>query len=57
MTDPTDKGHDGDSPADSRSLHAAYATGLLSMGQSELLTVVIPLWAVLQGASAARSES
>lgn len=38
------------SPADEkRNLHACYAVGLFSMGQSELLTMVIPLWAVLQG--------
>lgn len=37
--------------ADRRSLHASYAAGLFSMGQAELLTMVIPLWAVLQGAS------
>jgi hypothetical protein len=37
--------------SDRRSLYASYATGLFSMGQSELLTMVIPLWAVLQGAS------
>jgi MFS family permease len=34
-----------------RSLHAAYAAGLFSMGQAELLTMIIPLWAVLQGAT------
>lgn len=34
-----------------RSLHAAYAAGLFSMGQAELLTMVVPLWAVLQGVS------
>jgi MFS family permease len=34
-----------------RSLHASYAAGLFSMGQAELLTMVIPLWALLQGAS------
>ncbi len=33
------------------SLPAAYAAGLFSMGQAELLSFVIPLWAVLQGAS------
>lgn len=36
---------------DRRNLYASYATGLFSMGQSELLTMVIPLWAVLQGAT------
>ena len=34
-----------------RNLYASYATGLFSMGQAELLTMVIPLWALLQGAS------
>ena len=34
-----------------RSLYASYAAGLFSMGQAELLTMVIPLWALLQGAS------
>lgn len=38
-------------PPSKRSLHAAYAAGLFSMGQAELLTMVVPLWAVLQGAS------
>ena len=37
--------------ADRRSLYASYATGFFSMGQAEFLTVVIPLWAILQGAS------
>ena len=32
------------------SLPATYAAGLFSMGQAELLTFVVPLWAVLQGA-------
>lgn len=32
-------------------LHNTYAAGLFSMGQAELLTFIIPLWAVLQGAS------
>lgn len=32
-------------------LYGAYATGFLSMGQAELLTLVVPLWAMLQGAS------
>ncbi len=36
-----------------RDLYASYASGLFSMGQSELLTMVIPMWAVLQGASPA----
>ncbi len=40
-----------DSPAHRRGLYGAYATGFLSMGQSELLTLVVPLWAMLQGAS------
>ena len=35
------------------SLAAPYAAGLFSMGQSELLTFIVPLWAVLQGASPA----
>ena len=34
-----------------RNLYASYATGLFSMGQAELLTMIIPLWALLQGAS------
>jgi MFS family permease len=37
--------------ADRRSLYGAYITGFLSMGQAELLTLVVPLWALLQGAS------
>jgi MFS family permease len=37
--------------ADRRSLYGAYATGLFSMGQAELLTLVVPLWALLLGAS------
>lgn len=28
-------------------LRASYAAGLLSMGQSELLTLIVPLWAVM----------
>jgi len=36
---------------DRRGLYGAYATGLFSMGQAELLTLVVPLWAMLQGAS------
>jgi MFS family permease len=36
---------------DPRSLYGAYATGLFSMGQAELLTLAVPLWALLQGAS------
>ena len=39
------------SPTDRRSLYSAYAAGLFSMGQAELLTLVVPLWAMLQGAS------
>ena len=35
------------------SLPATYAAGLFSMGQAELLTFVVPLWAVLQGAEPA----
>lgn len=35
------------------SLPATYASGLFSMGQAELLTFVVPLWALLQGASPA----
>jgi len=34
-----------------RSLYASYAAGLFSMGQAESLTMVVPLWAVLQGVS------
>ncbi len=34
-----------------RNLYASYAAGLFSMGQAELLTMVVPLWAVLQGIS------
>ena len=40
-------------PISPRSLYFSYAAGLFSMGQSELLTMVIPLWALLQGASPA----
>jgi MFS family permease len=36
-----------------KSLAAPYASGLFSMGQAELLTFIVPLWAVLQGASPA----
>ena len=36
-----------------KSLAAPYAAGLFSMGQAELLTFLVPLWAVLQGASPA----
>ncbi len=36
-----------------RNLYFSYAAGLFSMGQSELLTMVVPLWALLQGASPA----
>lgn len=36
--------------ADRRSLYGTYAIGLFSMGQAELLTLVVPLWALLQGA-------
>ena len=32
-------------------LRATYVSGLFSMGQAELLTFIVPLWAVLQGAS------
>ena len=39
------------SPPDRRSLYGTYATGLFSMGQAELLTLAVPLWALLQGAS------
>ncbi len=35
------------------SLPATYAAGLFSMGQAELLNFVVPLWALLQGASPA----
>lgn len=43
-----------DARAARRNLHASYAVGLFSMGQAELLTMVIPLWAVLQGVPAAQ---
>lgn len=36
-----------------RNIRPACAVGLFSMGQAELLTMVVPLWAVLQGASPA----
>lgn len=36
-----------------RNIKPACAVGLFSMGQAELLTLVVPLWAVLQGASPA----
>ena len=36
-----------------RNLYFSYAAGLFSMGQSELLTMIVPLWALLQGASPA----
>jgi MFS family permease len=49
--DSTPKDHPAHNPANRRSLYGAYATGLFSMGQAELLTLVIPLWALLQGAS------
>ena len=39
--------------APASSLPATYAAGLFSMGQAELLNIVVPLWAVLQGASPA----
>lgn len=39
-------------PPDRRSLTASYAIGMFSMGQAEMLTMVIPLWAVLQGVPA-----
>lgn len=42
-----------DHPISKRDLYASYASGLFSMGQAELLTVIIPMWAVLQGASPA----
>jgi len=34
-------------------LPSTYAAGLFSMGQAELLTFVVPLWALLQGAEPA----
>ncbi|MBX9757905.1 MAG: MFS transporter, partial [Beijerinckiaceae bacterium] len=40
-------------PVSRRTLHASYAAGLLSMGQAELLTMLVPLWALMQGASPA----
>ncbi len=50
--DPASKDHAADvSQPDRRGLYGAYATGFLSMGQAELLTLVVPLWAMLQGAS------
>lgn len=51
--DPSREPPDGSqAPSSSnRALYGAYATGLFSMGQAELLTIVIPLWALLQGAS------
>lgn len=36
-----------------RTLRFSYAAGLLSMGQAELLTMLVPLWALLQGAEPA----
>jgi len=42
-----------DDKARPTSLAAPYASGLFSMGQAELLTFIVPLWAVLQGASPA----
>jgi MFS family permease len=46
------KEHPADStPLNRHRLYGAYATGFLSMGQAELLTLVVPLWAMLQGAS------
>ncbi|MFN3892696.1 MAG: MFS transporter [Beijerinckiaceae bacterium] len=36
-----------------RTLHFSYAAGLLSMGQAELLTMLVPLWALMQGAQPA----
>ncbi|MFN4283461.1 MAG: MFS transporter [Alphaproteobacteria bacterium] len=38
-------------PPSRRTLYASYAAGMFSMGQAELLTMVVPLWAVLQGVS------
>jgi len=35
-------------------MRASYLVGLFSMGQAEMLTMVVPLWAVLQGASPAQ---
>ncbi len=40
-------------PISSRTLHFSYAAGLLSMGQAELLTMLVPLWALMQGAQPA----
>ena len=40
-------------PVSRRTLYASYAAGLLSMGQAELLTMLVPLWALMQGASPA----
>ena len=47
---PTPKDHLAPT-TDRRNLYASYATGLFSMGQAELLTIIIPLWALLQGAT------
>jgi MFS family permease len=40
-------------PPDRRTLAASYGIGLFSMGQAEMLTMVVPLWAVHQGVPAA----
>lgn len=40
-------------PPERRHLATTYAIGLFSMGQSEMLTMVVPLWAVYQGVPAA----
>ena len=38
-------------PVSTRQLRASYALGLFSMGQAELLSMIVPLWAVLVGVS------
>ncbi|MDP2354993.1 MAG: MFS transporter [Beijerinckiaceae bacterium] len=51
---PNKKAESGPQPVVSRrTLHFSYASGLLSMGQAELLTMLVPLWALMQGAQPA----
>ena len=52
MADDNNKKTEAQTPQTSN-LPATYASGLFSMGQAELLTFVVPLWAVLQGAEPA----
>ena len=40
--------------ASQANMRASYLVGLFSMGQAEMLTMVVPLWALLQGASPAQ---